>query len=127
MPIVTVESELDRLVRALRPEETCALVGDAASATMVEMAVENSTAREVVLERLVLSSVAPESAVDTTTPADVVVESAADVMPEREVWVDLAVLDDVDRAVSSETALETCVVCEFSMLTAAEIVEESDV
>jgi hypothetical protein len=112
MPVVVVESEPDRLVKALRPPETCALVGDAPSATMVEIAVENRTAVEVVAERLVLSSVAPLSAVETTTPAEVVVESAVDVIPESDVWVDLAVLAEDDMVVLSDTPDETCVVCE---------------
>jgi hypothetical protein len=60
MPTVAVDSDVDRLVNALRPEETCALVGVAASATIVEIAVEKITPSEVTLERLVLSSVAPE-------------------------------------------------------------------
>jgi hypothetical protein len=107
MPIVTVDSEDDRLVKALRPEETWALVGEPASATIVEMAVEKITASEVVLERLVLSSVAPESAVETTTPAEVVVERAVDVIPLSDVWLDNAVLAEDDSCVLSERLLET--------------------
>ena len=105
--MVAVESEPDRLVKALRPEETCALVGVAASATIVEIAVENSTPSEVTLERLVLSSVAPLKAVETTTPADVVVERAVDVMPDSEVWLDSAELVDVEIAVFSDRPVET--------------------
>ena len=107
MPTVVVDREVDRLLKALAPEETCALVGDAPSATIVEMAVEKITAREVVPERLVLSSVAPLRAVETTTPAEVVVERAADVVPDSDVCVDLAVLELVEIAVFSDMPLET--------------------
>ena len=58
------------------------------------MAVENSTASEVVLLRLVLSSVAPERAVELTTTSAGVVESAVDVIEDNDVWLDLAVLDE---------------------------------
>lgn len=126
MPTTAVDSEPERLVSALRPEETCALVGVAASATIVEMAVENSVASEMVFERLVLSRVAPESAVDTTTPAEVVVESAVEVIPDSEVWVDLAVLVDDDMTVLSETPEDTCVVCEVWVEMRLETVVESE-
>ena len=112
-PTTAVDSEVDRLVRALKPEDTWRLVGTAASATMVEIAVENSTPSEIVLDRLVLSRTAPESAVDTTTPAEVVLEMAVEVIAESEVWVDLAVLDEVEIAVFSERPVETWTVCEF--------------
>lgn len=81
---------------------------------MVEIAVEKITPSEIVPERLVLSRMAPESAVETTTPADVVVESADEATVAVEVWVDLAVLDDDEIAVLSESPVETWVVCEFS-------------
>ena len=74
VPIVVVDSEEDRLVKALRPEETWALVGDAPSVTMVERALEKSTPSEVVPEKLVLFRVAPERTVEagaeTLTAAD---------------------------------------------------------
>lgn len=111
-PTVVVDSDVERLVKALRPEETWALVGVAASATMVEMAVESSTASEVVLERLVLSSVAPESAVDATTPAEVVLDRAVEVMLDSEVWDDSAVLEDVEIAVAMDCPPEICAVWE---------------
>ncbi len=111
MPTFAVDSEVDRLVNALRPEETWALVGVAPSATQVEMAVENSTPSDVVLERLVLSRTAALMALELTTPADVVVDSAAEVIADSEVWLDLAELSEVDKAVSSESAVETWVVC----------------
>lgn len=112
IPTTAVDSEDDRLVKALRPEDTWALVGTPASTTIVEIAVENNAAKEMVLDRLVLSSVAPERAVETTTPAEVVVESAADVIAESDVWLDLAVLDEVESAVLSERLPDTWVVCE---------------
>lgn len=111
-PSTAVDSEVDRLVKALRPEETCALVGVAASATMVETAVDISTASEVTLERLVLSRVAPLKAVETTTPAEVVVERAVEQIADNDVWLDLVVLDEVESAVLSERLLETWAVCD---------------
>jgi hypothetical protein len=122
MPTVAVDSDVDRLVNALRPEETCALVGVAASATIVEIAVEKMTPSEVTLERLVLSSVAPERAVETTTPAEVVVERAVDVIADKDVWLDFAALEDVESAVFSERLLDTWVVCEVCADTSLEIV-----
>lgn len=107
MPTVQVDSEVDSEVKALRPEETWALVGLAPSATMVEMAVEKITPNEVVDDKAVLSEVLPESAVELTTPADVVVLRAADVIADSDVWVDLAELSDDEMATSSDRALET--------------------
>lgn len=126
IPTTVVDSEVERLVKALRPEETWALVGDAPSATIVEMAVEKRTASEVVPERLVLSRVAPERAVETTTPAEVVVDSAAEVIPDREVWVDLAVLDEVEIAVLRDVPEDTCVVCEVCAERRLETVDERE-
>ena len=85
MPTVTVLSEVDRLEKALRPDDTCALVGLAPSATIVEMAVEKTTPNEVVDDRATLSEVLPERAVELTTPADVVVLSAADAIADKDV------------------------------------------
>lgn len=126
MPIVVVDSEVDRLVKALRPDETWALVGEAPSATIVEIAVEKMTPSEVVPERLVLSRVAPERAVETTTPAEVVVDSAAEVIPERDVWLDNAVLDELDSAVLSDRLVETCVACEVCAEISLEMVEDTE-
>lgn len=126
MPTVVVDSDVLRLVKALRPDETCALVGDAPSATIVEIAVEKITPSEVVPERLVLSRIAPDRAVETTTPAEVVVESAVDVIADSEVWLDLAELDEVDRAVSSESALETWLACEVWADSSLETVVDSE-
>ncbi len=124
---MAVDSELDRLVRALKPDETWALVGAAASATMVEIAVEKRTASEFVLEMLVLSRTAPESAVETTTPAEVVVDRAAEVMADSEVWLDLHELDAVESALFSERLLDTWAVCEVWADTSLEIVVDIEV
>ncbi len=102
-----VDKDEDRLVSALRPEETWALVGVAPSATIVEMAVEKITPSEIVLERLVLSKVAPERAVETTMPAEVVVDRAVEVTADNDVWLDFAELEEVERAVFSERLLDT--------------------
>jgi hypothetical protein len=125
IPTFAVESEVDRLLKALSPEDTWALVGVAASATIVDSAVEKSTASEVVPERLVLSRVAPDRAVDTTTPAEVVVDRAVDVIPERDVWLDKALLEADESAVFSDRLLETCVACEVCAEISLEIVEET--
>lgn len=126
IPIVTVDSEPDRLVKALRPEEMCALVGDAPSATIVEMALEKMTASEVVPERLVLSSVAPDNADETLRPAEVVLDRAVEAVPDSEVWVDLAEEEDVDSAVASDVPAETWVVCEVWAESRLETVDDSE-
>ena len=124
MPIVVVESDEDKLVKAERPDETWALVGLAPSAVMVEMAVENSTAREVVPDRLVLSRVAPLSAVETTTPAEVVADSAVEVMPLSEVWLDFAVLVAVESDWSCERLV--CGDSDVKLLSADDSVVETE-
>lgn len=126
MPTVTVDSEVDRLEKALRPDDTCALVGLAPSATIVEMAVEKTTPSEVVDDRAVLSEVLPESAVELTTPAEVVVDRAADAIADSEVWVDLAELSALDNATSSDRALETWLAWLFCADSSLEIVDDSE-
>jgi hypothetical protein len=94
-------------VKALRPEETCALVGVAASATIVEIAVENSTAKRGHVGKAGAFQGGPERAVETTTPAEVVVDRAVEVIADSDVWLDLAVLDEDESAVFSERLLDT--------------------
>lgn len=122
MPTVQVDSEVDSEVKALRPDDTWALVGDAPAATMVEIAVEKITPSDVVDDRAVLREVLPESAVELTTPAEVVVDSAAEVTADSDVWLDLAELSELDSAVSSDSAEETRVVSETCADSSLEIV-----
>ena len=84
-PTVAVDSEVLRLVKALRPEDTWALVGEAASATMVESAVEKITPSDVVAEIPVDSEVVRDSAEELTSPAEVVVDNAAEAIADSEV------------------------------------------
>lgn len=126
MPTVTVDSDVDSEVKALKPDDTWALVGLAPSATIVEMAVEKSTPSDVADDRPVLSEVAPESAVELTRPAEVVVESAADVMPDSDVWADRAELDEDDSAVFIDWTDETSVVCEVWADSSLEMVDDSE-
>ena len=126
-PVTVVDSDVLRLVKALRPEETCALVGEAASATMLEIAVEKRTASDVVPLRLVLSSVAAESADDTIEDTDVGELSAPEVMADRLVCVDSATETDVEREVSAEAPEETFVVRTPSLTNTVDRVVETDV
>lgn len=112
-PMVAVDSEPDMLVKALRPDETCRLVGEAPSATIVEMADEKSTAREVVADRTVLSDVAPLSAVEATLETDVAEDRAFEDVPDRDVWMERLTLEEFEICVFSDEALEIWTVWEF--------------
>ena len=126
-PVTVVDRDVLRLVTALRPEETCALVGDAPSRTLMEIAVEKRTASDVVPLRLVLSSVAAESADDTIEDTDVGELSAPEVMADRLVCVDSATETDVEREISAEPPEETFVVRTPSLTNTVDRVVETDV
>ena len=125
-PILVVDRLDERLVNALRPEETWALVGDAPSATMVEIAVEKSTPSEVVPEKLVLFRVAPERTVEAADDTEVAEDSAELVTPDKEVCVDFAVLEEDEKVVSLDRALEAWLVCELPVVTIVEITVDKE-
>lgn len=124
--MVVVDRELDRLVKALRPEETCALVGEAPSTTMVEIAVEKRTASEVVPEKLVLFRVAPLRTVDPTDDTEVAADSAWLVTPDKDAWLDSAVLVEDEKVVSLESAVDACDVWELPAMTTVESTVDSE-
>lgn len=127
VPVVVVDRLVDRLVKALRPEDTCALVGEAPSATIVEIAVEKRVASDTVPEKLVLFRVAPLRAVDAGADTDVAAESAWLATPDRDVCVESAVLTDVERTLSLESAEDASVVWEVAPTATVESVVESEV
>lgn len=126
-PTVALLSDVDSEVKALRPEETWALVGEAASATMVEIAVEKRTASEVVCDSTTLPEVAPDKAVELTVEVEVPAEISVETAPEREVCDDKVVLTDDERAVAADKAADVVAETEVSPDRVCETTETRDV